>query len=275
MPNLSPKFALNHMICPRFTASELIQSAATMGLKAVELRNDVQSNSVIDLAQARDLGTLAKRQGIEILSINALYPFNIWNEERKVQAEKLASLVQACGGRGLVLCPLVDANNTASADEKQAQLSESLQALAGILEKYEIQGYVEALGFPISSIRTKRQIIDTISALGLSERFGLVHDTFHHVGAQESEFFAKQTGLVHISGVEDPEISFDDMLDSHRLLVGPNDRLNSVEQIKTLLTSGYDGYISFEPFAESVWNLTDPLSAVQASMDFIHAQLNA
>lgn len=42
---------------------------------------------------------MARERGIRILSINALYPFNIWNDERAEQAEQLASLAEAVGAK--------------------------------------------------------------------------------------------------------------------------------------------------------------------------------
>ena len=41
MAQTNVKFALNHMVCPRWTPLQLIETAAEMGVGAVELRNDV------------------------------------------------------------------------------------------------------------------------------------------------------------------------------------------------------------------------------------------
>lgn len=266
-------FSLNHMVCPRWSAIELVETAAEMGLKAVELRNDVNDQSVTQIKQAEAVGERARQLGIEVLSINALYPFNIWNDERASQAEALAQLVHAVGGRGLVLCPLVDGSHAGTASEKEAALKAALAALDAILGKYDLKGFVEPLGFPISTLRTKEAAVVAIRSLGLEHRFGLVHDTFHHMGAQEKTFYASETGLVHISGVEDPTVTFDEMLDKHRLLVGPEDRLDSVGQIKKLLDGGYQGYFSFEPFAQSVWDLKDPVAALTDSMNYVRQSM--
>ncbi|WP_136066140.1 TIM barrel protein [Modicisalibacter radicis] len=275
MSQKAPRFALNHMICPRLSVRELIDGAARLGLSAVELRNDVGDNSVRTLDQAREARHLAHERGIEILSINALYPFNIWNDERKEQAENLAQLVEACGGRGLVLCPLVDADHGASESEKRAGLKDALAALAPILGRYDLQGFVEPLGFPTSSLRTKQVAVDAIRELDMAHRFSLVHDTFHHAGAGERGLFPEYTGLVHVSGLEDESVDFETMLDEHRLLVGPGDRLDSIGQVRQLLAGGYDQYISFEPFAPAVCNLDDPFTAIRGSMDEIRRGLAA
>ena len=267
------KFSLNHMVHPSCNAQELIAAAVKLGVKAIELRNDIQQNSITDLQQAKDIGTAAQQNGIEILTINALYPFNIWNDEREAQAENLAKLAQACGAKGLVLCPMNDGSYKASEEEKAANLRTALVGLDKVLGKYSLKGFVEALGFPISSMRFKRAAVDAIKELGLEQRFGLVHDTFHHKGAGENEMFANMTGLVHISGVEDQSVTFESMLDAHRIFIGPGDRLKNIEQIRQLLADGYDGYFSFEPFSKEVWDLPDPIAAAKESMDYITAQL--
>ncbi|AJQ97371.1 TIM barrel protein [Gynuella sunshinyii] len=267
------KFSLNHMVHPSCDARELITAAAKLGIKAIELRNDIQANSINDLQQATEIGALAKENGIEILSINALYPFNIWNEERATQADNLAQLAQACGAKGLVLCPLNESSYQATEETKSENLRIALQALDAVLGQYHLYGFVEPLGFPASSLRLKRTAADVIQALSLESRFGLVHDTFHHRGGGEQEMFANITRLVHISGVEDPDVSFDVMQDAHRILVGPGDRLDNIRQIRQLLANGYNGYFSFEPFSRAVWDLPDPFAAVKKSMDYISSQL--
>ena len=262
------KFSLNHMVMPKSTPEKLIDSAVALGMKAIELRNDVNENSLTDIVQAKAIGEKAKASGIEIISVNALYPFNVWDSELEEKAENLAQLANACGAKALVLCPLNDGT-----ERSEAQLQESLKALKVLLDKYNLKGLVEPLGFPISSLRFKADAVKAIKALGYEDTFSLVHDTFHHTGAGETEVFAANTGLVHISGVEDPSITFDEMLDSHRILVGSNDRLDNVGQLKQLIDAGYQGYVSFEPFSEPVWNLEDPIGATEESMAYITEQV--
>ena len=88
--------------------------------------------------------------------------------------------------------------------------------------------------------------------------FRLVHDTFHHFLAGEDTIFPELTGLVHISGVEDPRVTVSDMRDPHRVLVGPADRIGNIEQVRALGAGGYRGLFSFEPFAEELRTLRDP-----------------
>ena len=83
--------------------------------------------------------------------------------------------------------------------------------------------------------------------------------------------FPERTGLVHISGVEEPGLARADMRDGHRVLVGRGDRLGNSEQIRALRRGGYAGPLSFEPFAQSVQDMDDVAPALRDSMAFVRA----
>jgi 2-keto-myo-inositol isomerase len=273
MANHTIKFGFNHMISPSLTPEELIEAAAQAGAAAIELRNDIGANSLSDVDAARRVGAMAADRGLEVRSLNALYPFNVWNDERARQAEALARVAAACGAIGLVMCPLNEGKMLDDTPEKAAGLRAALRGLREILGAFGLKGFVEPLGFPRSSLRFKRDALAAIDDIGGADTLSLVHDTFHHRGAGESEIFAARTGLVHISGLEAPTISFADMEDGDRVLVGPKDRLGNVEQLKRLYADGFDGIVSFEPFAKQVHDLDDPIAAVRASMAYVSQAL--
>ncbi len=273
MTQRSVKFGFNHMVSPSLTPDELVDAARKLGAVAIELRNDVGDNSLKDAETARRVGARAAEAGLEVRSINALYPFNVWNEERARQTETLARLAAAAGATGLVMCPLNEGKMLEDTPEKAAGLRAALSGIRPNLENHGLKGFVEPLGFPVSSLRFKREALAAIDDVDGGDVFTLVHDTFHHRGAGEQQVFAGRTGLVHISGLEDPAISFTDMLDGHRVLVGPKDRLGNVEQLRQLYADGYDGVVSFEPFAKEVHGLHDPIAAVRESMAYVRQAL--
>ena len=273
MANRRIKFGFNHMVSPSLTPEALVDAAVQAGAVAIELRNDVGANSIKDVDTARRVGAKAKDHGLEVRSINALYPFNVWNDERARQTQSLAKLAAACGAVGLVMCPLNEGKLLEATPEKAAGLRAALKEARAILGAFGLKGFVEPLGFPISSLRFKREALAAIDDVNGADVFSLVHDTFHHRGAGEHESFAARTGLVHISGLEDPTISFTDMLDGHRVLVGPKDRLGNVEQLRQLYADGYAGVVSFEPFAKEVHGLADPIAAVRNSMAYVRDAL--
>lgn len=267
------KFGFNHMVCPSLSHDGLLDAARKLGAVAVELRNDIGTNSITDEADARRIGAKAADMGLEILTINALYPFNVWSEDLARRAEAMARLARACGARALVMCPLNENRMLEDDVVKAAGLRASLAGIRHILGEYGLKGFVEPLGFLRSSLRFKETALAAIDDIGAADMFSLTHDTFHHAGAGETKVFPARTGLVHISGLEDPAIGFDKMEDAHRVLVGPKDRLGNIDQLKALYAGGYDGIVSFEPFSPEVHGLADPIDAVRKSMEYVRSAL--
>jgi 2-keto-myo-inositol isomerase len=270
MPALT--FALNHMTAPALTLDAFFALAVSLGMTAVEIRNDLDGNAILDGTTPAEVKALAARHGVTIISINALQRFNEWTPARAAEAKELIDDASACGARALVLVPKNDGTGQADG-ERQANLRESLTALKPLLDAAGIIGLVEPLGFEICSLRSKREAVEAIKAISGEQTFRLVHDTFHHHLAGEPDLFANLTGLVHISGVEDPSVSVSDMRDGHRVLVGPADRLGNTSQIKALLAAGYTGPLSFEPFSPAVHDVGDPKAAVAESVAFLRENI--
>lgn len=267
------RFALNRMVAPGLSLPDFIQLAVTLKCDAIEIRNDLAGIEIEDGTPASRVRELCAAQGIAVLSINALYPFDVWNEERRAQAVKLAAYARECGAQGLVMCPLNERGDPRNEAQRAAGLRTALSALAPILREYGILGFIEPLGFAECSLRRKRVAVDTIKSIGGLDVLRLVHDTFHHHLASEHEFFPELTGLVHISGVDDAHAPLASIRDGHRVLVGEGDILGNAQQIDTLLSTGYGGYLSFEPFAESVHGLVDIERALGVSMAHLQSSL--
>lgn len=260
------RFAINHITAPKLSLEQFFTAARSLGLTEVEIRNDLPD--VVGSMRPEAVKAAAEKAGVAIISINALYPFNVWSGDLPKRAVALADYAAASGAKALVMCPLNDGTEVAFDD-----LVAALTAMRPILAERHLTGLVEPLGFPVSSLRTKKEALGAIEAAGGGEVYKLVHDTFHHHLAGETEFFADRTGLVHISGVVDPAVAVADMLDAHRVLVDDADRLGNITQIRALNAAGYSGPCSFEPFAAEVHDLADPVSAVRASIAHIKAAI--
>ena len=267
----SPRFALNHIVAPQWSFAAFAELAQSLGIAEVEIRNDLPGVAIADGTEAAELRREAKAAGISILSINALQGFNAWDDLRAQEAAQLAAYAAECGAGALVLCPVNGYENWPDAwrseGRRQEALRTALRELAPILSEHGITGLIEPLGFPVSSLRFKHQALEAMERAGSADgRFKLLHDTFHHFIAAEPEIFPERTGLVHISGVEDASLAQEDMLDGHRVLVGPGDGMGNLEQIRSLARGGYAGPFSFEPFADSVHAMTDVAGALRQSM---------
>lgn len=257
------RFAINHITAPKLSLEEFFAAAKTLGLTEVEIRNDLPD--IVGTTSPVAVKEAAAKAGVTIISINALYPFNVWSGDLPKRAVALADYAAASGAKALVMCPLNEGTKVSFDD-----LVAALKAMKPILEERGLTGLVEPLGFPISSLRTKKEALKAIEAARGEGVYKLVHDTFHHHLAGETEFFPEKTGLVHISGVVDPAVSVAEMLDAHRVLVDGADRLENIAQIKALNAAGYSGPYSFEPFAAEVHELKDPVAAVKDSIGHIN-----
>jgi len=269
------KFAINHRSCPKLSPIELIDLAVELGVSAIELRTDIKQNSISDIKTAMKVGQYALMKNIEILTINALYPFNIWDNERKEQAVKLADLCQAIGAKALVCCPLVSENMEFTDDKQIQKATNALNEISLILKSRNLIGHVEPLGFPKSSLRKKKIAVKAIDDAGVSNIFNLLHDNFHHAGAKETEYYPKRTGLVHISSVIEQSLTMEELQDSHRFFVQDNDSTYCMKQINELINRGYNGYFSLEPFADEIWNYSKPSAVIKKTMDFIIDNINS
>jgi 2-keto-myo-inositol isomerase len=267
------KFALNHMATPGLDTRQFIDLAATLGCVGVELRNDLADKRLsmrdfFDGENPAAIGDYARSKGLRLLGLSEAYGFNRWNDAMK---EKVALLIAQAKQSGAESISLIPSNDGAQEpdDKRLHDLRTALAAILPMLKEADLIALVEPLGFATSSLRKKREAVEAIEAIGGKAHFRLVHDTFHHFLASETEYFPESTGIVHISGVVDPKLSAEEMQDGHRILVDGADRLENVEQIRALLSAGYTGAFSYEPFSAAVH--ADPAvdGTLRESMAFI------
>ena len=280
------RFALNRIIAPASGLQDFVKFAAGLGLSKIELRNDLpgkpEIKDIIDGFTPAEAKALFQNEGISVISINALQKFNL-PERRKDRIEELKLLLDLSSSidcPAVVLCPNNEKNDSRTAREKYSDTVEALVDYGPLFTEYGIAGYVEPLGFGISSLALLASAVEAIKASGYS-CYRTVLDTFHHyIGPDNKGIFGTDgsgasfeipyTGLVHISGVEN-DFPPDQFLDCHRVLIGPGDRMDNRGIIILLDSMGYSGIFSFEPFGDSVQHMpSDKLvEAVEASLRFI------
>lgn len=274
------RISLNRIIYPDLNLEDFFKFTADLGLNKVELRNDLPERGIIDTYSPEQIKDLSKKYDIEILTINALQKFNL-GEVLPGAIRELKGLIDlslSIGCKAILLCPNNDVNDRRNSVEIFKETVEALKSFAPLFEESSLFGYVEPLGFKESSLRS---LVTAMKAIQESDcpNYKIVHDTFHHhIGPDtskiiEDKYNLSYTGLVHISGVES-FIPIEQYRDNHRILVTAQDRLGSKEQIEFLLKLGYEGDISFEPFAKEVQNMEieEIKSAIDKSIEYIIKQ---
>ncbi len=269
------QFSLNRISAPRLPFSDFLLLARQLEIGAIEIRNDLPGVEITDGTPAATIKAMTEAAGIDILTINALQRFEQFDAERAREAIALARFAAECGAKALVLCPTNSLLDRRSAGERHSDLVAALEQLKPILSDHGLLGFVETLGFEECALRRKSDAVRAIADATGSGCFKLVHDTFHHHLASEDLFFPELTGLVHISGVQDPAVSVEQMRDGHRVLVGPDDRLGNVRQLATLVERGYRGHASFEPFSDEIAQAPDVQARLWDSIAFIRGELGA
>lgn len=264
-------FCLNRIILPDLNLEEFLKLTSELGLNKVELRNDLPDAGIIDMYSPEQVKELTTQYGIRILSINALQRFNLGKAlpDALEELRKLIDVSVSIDCEAIVLVPNNDVNDKRSEDVIFDETVSALKAFGSMFEDSGIQGYVEPLGFQECSLRSKIIAMRAIQESGCN-RLKIVHDTFHHyLGPDTSDIFETDydisyTGLVHISGVES-DVRTHQYKDDHRILISPNDKIENSEQIKLLTELGYDGAISFEPFAKEIQTMG--IDALRTAVD--------
>jgi len=248
------RFCINRKIAPSLSIEAFFRLVNSLGLNKVELRNDLPSGKVTDDLSHQQVRELADRYHIEILTINAVYPFNCRTAEVRSLTESLLKEAKAVGAKSLVLCPLNDGTEVPASETLNA-----LRDLAPLFAFYGIEGLVEPLGFPQSSLRSSAQAQTLIHDARVP--FKLLIDTFHHhLYPQAEQEFSQvdvgEIGLVHLSGVEDTRPR-ETLTDNERIMLTEKDQLQSCEQVKNLEARGYQGVYAFEPFSPELANWSE------------------
>lgn len=134
-----------------------------------------------------------------------------------------------------------------------------------------MQGYVESLGFGISSLRSSLLTQSLIRDSGAP--YKIVLDTFHHYlsDVAQPEFDTQiqidGIGLVRLSGVEDARIK-SALSDEERIMLSDQDRLESIKQVQNLERLGYTAIYAFEPFSSQLdsWAEADIVREIRQSI---------
>jgi len=270
-------YCLNHVTTASMSFRKLVKTAASVGCRSIEVRNDL-NGELFDGESPEVAQAIASEQGLQIAAIAEVTAFNDGSRRAFGQLQVLADMATRCGASGISLIPWLAKSGSGSPSkssraEISEKLGETLNEFAPILSQHKLIGFIEPLGFKHASLRYKADVIAAIKEQNLMAEFQLVHDTFHHFVAQESALFPEHTAMVHISGVNLNHGPRETLVDTDRSWVKAGDRLENLEQLRQLAHGGYQGPISIEAFAPSVHNVQNPEEELLACFNHIGPSL--
>jgi 2-keto-myo-inositol isomerase len=254
------RFALNRSVYPRLNIEGFFELAARLGIHKVELRNDHPAG-ILDRLSPQEVRSLATKNGLQIITINALQNFNNASQLPELLSElkELLQVAAAIKGEAIILCPSHSRPDPRSRELIFQETVGALKVFRPYFEESRVLGYLEPIGLTDCSLRS---LVDAMNAIRESGGtcYKIVFDTFHHftgpdtAATVEKEYDVSYTGLVHVSGVTS-HASPDQYTDDARVMLSPEDRIGNVEKVALLEKLGYCGNISFEPFSREVHEL--------------------
>ncbi|MDU8925593.1 TIM barrel protein [Pasteurellaceae bacterium LIM206] len=269
------RFCINRKIAPALSIEEFFQVVTNCGLTKIEMRNDMPSGKILDDLTVEQFNALTDKYHLEVITINALYPFNLPSMREKVTktAVEMLETAQQINCNAIIMCPFNEPD-TRTAEQRKSDTAESIKYFTALFDKYHINGLIEPLGFPVSSLRSFNLAGELIKSV--NSPFKLTLDTFHHhlaglpVVSFEETVDVTQIGLVHLSGVTATRPA-DTLLDEDRVMLSEKDVLRSKEQAIALEKLGYKGIYAFEPFSSVLhnWTAADIEKAINDSISYI------
>ncbi len=260
-------FALNRTCAPHLALADFIALAQTVGVDAVEIRNDIEGREFADGMPASELKSRLSDAGLRLASVNALQRFNDWTPARAEEARALIGYAAALGAPGIVLCPAHLPGDDLA--DGHRPLCEGLSALKPMFADAGIIGYVEPLGMRHSSMNRQAQAIAALDDIGGGEDFQLCYDTFQHFRASDDLLFPERIGLVHISGIARPDLAPSELTEPDRGFVFLGDRVGNIARLRKMVDAGYQGFVSMEPFSPETQKDPQIAERLRASLDYV------
>jgi 2-keto-myo-inositol isomerase len=269
------RFSLNRTCAPDMTLAQFIGLAKAVGVEAVEVRNDIRGREFSDGTEAEDLRAALDEAGVRLASINALQRFNDCDRDRAEEALSLVRYAAVLGAPGIVLCPVVDDSHGWTEFQLEEKLRHSLRMLRPVLLDHSVMGYVEPLGMQGSTMKWQRTAVAAVSDIAGWDAYRICHDAFQFHRCGDTQMFPERVGLVHISGIDRTDLRPDELTEPDRGLVFEGDRVGNVQQLQKLISEGYAGCVSIEPFNPAVQQDPSLASKLAASVDYVRAGIGS
>ena len=272
---MSIRFALNRTCAPQLPLADFIALASSVGVRAIEIRNDIEGREFQDGTSATEVRARLDAAGLEVASVNALQRFNEWTPTRAKEAEAIIAYAAALGAPGLVLWPVHTEDHGWTEAEAERTLRDGLRQLRPILLDHGVTGYVEPLGMRGSTMKRQAMAVAAVGEIDGWDAYQLCYDTFQFFRCGDTRLFPERIGLAHMSGIARADLAPGDLTEPDRGLIFLGDRVGNIPQLRALKATGYSGFVSMEPFSPAVQNDPELIAHLRASLDYVAALLKA
>lgn len=272
---MSIRFALNRTCAPQLPLADFIALASSVGVRAIEIRNDIEGREFQDGTSATEVRARLDAAGLEVASVNALQRFNEWTPTRAKEAEAIIAYAAALGAPGLVLCPVHNEDHGWTEAEAERNLRDGLRQLRPILLDHGVTGYVEPLGMRGSTMKRQAMAVAAVGEIDGWDAYQLCYDTFQFFRCGDTRLFPERIGLAHMSGIARADLAPGELTEPDRGLIFLGDRVGNIPQLRALKATGYSGFVSMEPFSPAVQNDPELIAHLRASLDYVAALLKA
>ncbi|MCO6543340.1 MAG: TIM barrel protein [Lactobacillus sp.] len=256
------RFCLNRKAAPAISLDKTISLVASLGIKNIELRNDLygipDNSSILDKMSELDVKRVLEDNDVSVETINAVGNM----DRRDMIDDNLASLTEMLDMtkdlqlKNIIFCPVRSKDDVRSARQRQEDAIANIKDYSQLLKKYNVNGLIEPLGFEDSTLRFPWEGQFIIDQAGV-DNFKLVADTFHYYLANvtDDDFDNKvdvaYIGLVHLSSVMNNK-SRRYLDDQDRYMLDEADIMNSIHIAHNIENAGYHGLYAFEPFSDDL-----------------------
>ena len=266
-------FAMNRTCAPQYSLQAFVELVSAAGIGAVEIRNDIPEREFMDGTPPEKVLATLDVANIRVASVNALQRFNEWNGQRDAEARSLMSYAAKLGAPGVVLCPVHNPDHGWSDADAEKNLRHGLKNLRPILQDLGVKGYVEPLGMAGSTMKKQGMAVAAVSDIDGWDVYELCYDTFQYFRCGDDKLYPERIGLAHISGITRDDLAPGKLTEPDRGLIETTDRVDNIGQIKRLLGTGYEGFVSMEAFSPQVQQSPDLLANLKASFARLRSAL--
>ncbi len=235
-----------------------LNAISNAGFEGVELRRD-KTFAYLKNHTVEDLKRNLVDNNLECITFNAIELFSLCPikefEGILDYTEKLMIIGNQIGCDTVITVPSFLDDLIFSNSKIISKTVERLNKLIHLAENYNFKLGFEPLGFVNCSVRKIDMALKVIEVFGLSQKIGLIIDTFHYFVGNHSikdldSIPLDKLWLIHINdAIKKP---FNELEDSDRVL--PSQGFFNLEGfIKKLKEIGYNGWVSLELFNEKLW----------------------